>query len=133
MPSFTIYQGEAGLRAERDRYQRENARLKAENDRLRALVGEPVAQTVAAEVIQAQRLAPPAQQGGTGDCTFQIGAPAKAPVMNPVIARARAPRAPQAAPVAPLVTDLPASTQGADAETEAENAPSSRFQLLEIR
>ncbi len=130
MPHFVIYQGEAGLRGERDRLKNENDRLKRENDRLRALVGEPVAVAVAAEELQAQRLAPAAQQGGSGDMTFVIGAPTKAPVMNPLVARARAPRSPQAAPVAPLVTDLPASTQQ---QEEDDKAPSQRFQLIEIK
>lgn len=136
MPSFTIYQGEAGLRAERDRFRAENARLKAENERLRALVGEPalVAQ-VAAEALQAQRLAPAAQQGGAGDCTFQIGAPAKAPAMNPLIARARGARTPTPAnaqaPIAPLVTDLPVSTQPADAAEQDQSV--ARFQMIEIK
>jgi hypothetical protein len=134
MPHFVIYQGEAGLRGERDRLKIENDRLKRENDRLRALVGEPVAIAVAAEELQAQRLAPAAQQGGSGDVTFVIGAPAKAPVMNPLVARARGqrPAASQApaVPVAPLVTDLPASTQE---QEEDDKAPSQRFQLIEIK
>lgn len=135
--SFVIYQGEAGLRSENMRLKADKARLEAENARLRALVGEPeLVAAIAAEALQAQRLQPQGQSFSTGECQVTIGAMPKAPQINPMIARARGLKTPTTAAPAQAVQplDLPVSTQPQDAEAiENENAPSQRFQLIELR
>jgi len=106
MPEFKIYVSEQGVRMENAQLKAEIAALKRDNNRLRAMVGEPL--------LQDRELAAKIGSNGetftTGNCTVQIKGPtdsAAAPALNPMVARARGKAQP---------SDLPQSTQPRDLE-----------------
>jgi len=125
--AFTIYKSEFAVRAENDKIKRENEKLKAEVYRLKQMVGEPVDERELAKITAVQ----PGETFQSGDCQVQISAPKggatgknrgggpAAVEMNPAIQRRR-PGTPRPAPAVPLGADLPASTQGATVEDEAQ-------------
>lgn len=109
MSAFVIYQSELGVRMENEQHKAEIAALKRDNNRLRAMVGE---QPIAAEL--AAKLVPGAngESFKTGNCVVEIrgpGAGTNAPILNPMVARARGVK--NANPA-----DLPQSTQPRDLE-----------------
>lgn len=109
-PSFKIYQSEQGVRMENAQQKAEIAALKRDNNRLRAMVGEPVLVEALAKQIGSN-----GETFTVGNCEIQIKGPSEAvaaPVLNPMIARARG-------KVQNVPTDLPASTQPRDLEQSA--------------
>lgn len=145
MSEHVIYKSEFAVRSENEQLKAELARVRADNTRLRAIVGEQpmvmapaIARATADEQVHAESFT-------VGNCKVQIGPlPGSAPVMNPMVAAARAKKLAKAGQ--PL--DLPASTQpveiqpaqqmqavgGANAQNGVDNDDgATRFSLIELR
>ena len=139
MPSFTIFKSEAGVRMENAQLKRDLDAARADNARLRALVGEPQIEVKAAPVHIAA-----GQQFESGNCKVVIGPPPTAlPALNPAAAAAsgrgmaRRPngvpampvraRVPQGVPAAPAVLQF----EMPDEETQGDDAQQ-RFSMLEL-
>jgi hypothetical protein len=114
MSQFQIYQSEFGVRMENEQLKAEINALKADNNRLRSMVGEqPIAAELAAKIVPGAN----GESFKTGNCVVEIKGPgvgANAPVLNPMVARARGGAGKLKNANAPA--DLPQSTQPRDLE-----------------
>ena len=142
MAEFVIYKGEAAVRAENVALAAEVKRLRADNARLREMVGE-VAPAVEVAPIAAQAIAPrtatAAPNNGetftVGNCKVSIGAPPpNLPPMNPALAEAREKRmAKQAAARAPALPIAPVPVTAKPQETVDTEPTILRFSMIEPR
>ncbi len=157
MSEFRIYVGEQGLRSENAQLKQELARLRADNARLREMVGEEIQQAAAplmtdafARQTQNATIGPLAasqrpaavvavmgqatQQQGAFEtaegCRVTIGAaPGNLPQLNPAIAAARAQRGRGPTPVEP---EIAAMVKKAEAEVDEDEAVQ-RFSQMEMK
>jgi hypothetical protein len=125
MPAFTIYQSEAGVRAENAKLKRDLEAARADNARLRAMVGEP-AIVVAAPAVQAT-----GETFTVGNCSVQIGpAGGGAPAISPALASSRV----KGQRPAPLVSVAQATAPVAKQEQEVEeDSAVLRFSMVELK
>lgn len=127
MPEFSIYVGEAGLRAENEKLKRDLDAVRADNKRLRTMVGEPQVEVVAAKA------GANGESFKVGNCTVSIGAPPGGlPPVNPALIKNRSGGVARAAQAkaTPVVEAPPVSH--ADVEEKREDAAVLRFSMLEL-
>lgn len=131
MPEFSIFVGEAGVRAENEKLKRDLEAVRKDNARLRAIIGEPQVEVAAAKVSAAS-----GESFKVGNCTVSIGPPPSGlPPISPALA-ARANKAggvarqAQAQAVGVPVAAPPVSHAEED---KREDAAVLRFSMVELK
>ena len=116
MPTFSIFKSEQGVRMENMQLKRDLDAARADNARLRALVGEPQIEIKAAPVQIAA-----GQQFESGNCKVVIGPPPTSlPAINPAVAAASGrgmARRPNGVPATPVRARVPQGVPAAPASS----------------